>query len=120
MPEVSTNLFRWEDVEAQIGNCNFKKAIGPDGFNGHILHKNKEIRRRVCEEVALYLNAGRFPEYLKEGRLIPLSKRKGYDSVETDDIRPLVVESHLKKLIKKTVRAKINETKSKILSTGTY
>lgn len=75
MIEGIKSIFTWQDVDEQIKNCNFKKAIGPDGFNGQILLKDKTLRRRVCEELAEYLNLGKFPEYLKEGRLIPLSKK---------------------------------------------
>lgn len=40
--------------------------------------------------------------------------------MQTEDIRPLVAESHLKKLMEKTVRAKVSQTSSHLLSTGQY
>lgn len=62
-----------EVIEA-IERCNFKKAIGTDGFDGRILEKNDELRRRIAGELAEMLNTQRFPEYLREGRLIALAK----------------------------------------------
>ena len=47
------------------------------------------------------------PNYLNEGRLVPLSKNKGLDQAELKDIRPIVVRSHLAKIMEKAIMAKI-------------
>ena len=41
----------------------------------------------------------RVPKYLYEGRLVPLSKNKGKDQAELKDIRPIVVRSHVAKIL---------------------
>ena len=50
---------------------------------------------------------GNIPRYLREGRLIPLSKNKGKDMATLKDIRPIVVRSHLAKILEKATLAKI-------------
>ena len=47
------------------------------------------------------------PKYLYEGRLVPLSKNKGKDHAELKDIRPVVVRSHLAKILEKAIMAKV-------------
>ena len=50
---------------------------------------------------------GNLPSYLREGRLIPLSKNKGKDMATLKDIRPIVVTSHFAKVLEKATLAKI-------------
>ena len=47
------------------------------------------------------------PSYLTEGRLIPLSKNKGKDMASLKDIRPIVLRSHLAKILEKATLAKL-------------
>ena len=47
------------------------------------------------------------PKYLYEGRLVPLSKNIGKDQAELKDIRPIVVRSHLAKILEKAKMAKV-------------
>lgn len=68
----------------------------------------------------LSLNTCQFPKYLEEARLVAISKKKGEDIVGLDEIRPLIVASHLKKIIEKAIRNKIKSTDSKLLNTGKY
>ena len=49
----------------------------------------------------------RMPKYLYEGRLVPLSKNKGKDQAELKDIRPIVVRSHVAKILEKAIMAKV-------------
>ena len=47
------------------------------------------------------------PEYLYDGRLVPLSKNKGLNQAELKDIRPIVVRSHVAKILEKVIMAKV-------------
>ena len=47
------------------------------------------------------------PTYLYEGRRVPLSKNKGMDQAELKDIRPIVVRSHIAKILEKAIMAKV-------------
>ena len=49
----------------------------------------------------------RMPKYLYEGWLVPLSKNKGKDQAELKDIRPIVVRSHVAKVLEKAIMAKV-------------
>ena len=60
------------------------------------------------------------PNYLYEGRLVPLSKNKGLDQAELKDIRPIVVRSHLAKIMEKAIMAKIAALAPHLLHTKVY
>ena len=60
------------------------------------------------------------PNYLYEGRLVPLSKNKGLDQAELKDIRPIVVRSHLAKIMEKAIMAKIAALAPHLLHTKMY
>ena len=47
------------------------------------------------------------PKYLNEGRLVPLFKNKGMDQVELKDIRPIVVRSHVAKILEMVIMSKV-------------
>ncbi|MFN9904584.1 MAG: hypothetical protein ACK56F_00480, partial [bacterium] len=66
------------------------------------------------------LNFGHVPKYLQEGRLIPLSKNKGKDEALLKDIRPIIVRSHIAKVMEKAILAKLDLIAPHILKTGLY
>jgi hypothetical protein len=45
------------------------------------------------------LNEGEFPYYLMTGRLILLSKEENTSVVNIEDTRPIVVNSHITKIL---------------------
>ena len=47
------------------------------------------------------------PKYLYEGRLVPVSKNKWMDQAGFKDIRPIVVRSHVAKILEKSIMAKV-------------
>ena len=49
-----------------------------------------------------------------------LSKNKTSEEPTIDDIRPIVIKSHLTKVIEKAILAKIKGKESKILHTAAY
>ena len=60
------------------------------------------------------------PQYLYEGRLVPLSKNKGKDQAELKDIRPIVVRSHVAKILEKAIMAKVAAAAPHLLQTKIY
>ena len=69
------------------------------------------------------LNQGEIPEYLRVGRMVPLQKTATNGPVALDEIRPIVVRSHISKIMEKAILAKINECcphliESKMYQTG--
>ena len=60
------------------------------------------------------------PDYLKEGRLVPLSKNKGKDLAGLKDIRPIIVRSHLAKILEKATLAKLEQLAPHLLATKQY
>ena len=71
-------------------------------------------------EFADALNNSRIPDYLRVGRLVPLQKTytKGPSSLE--DIRPIVVRSHVAKILEKAIMAKVAAVAPHLLSTKIY
>jgi hypothetical protein len=69
-----------------VKDCNFNKGLGPDGFDGNLFNSNKDsdeggqkLATALLGQILQMLNDASVPEYLREGRLIPLSKNKGKD-----------------------------------------
>ena len=102
---TSVNLapFQIEEIEKAIEQSNFSKAIGDDGFDGTILSLYPEARDKILKELTEIMNSQDIPSYFKRGRLVPMSKKSGQDTVNLDDIRPIIVRSHLVKIIEKTL-----------------
>ena len=90
---------------------NFNKGLGPDGFDGTIL-KPGDASHRLTQEITAQIlglinDPTTIPKYLYEGRLVPLSKKKGKDEAELKDIRPIVVRSHVANILGKAIMAKV-------------
>jgi hypothetical protein len=69
------------------------------------------------------LNQGDIPDYLRVGRMVPLQKTLTKGPVALDEIRPIVVRSHISKIMEKAILAKVNEScphliESKLYQTG--
>jgi hypothetical protein len=84
---------------------------------------NEQLKDKVVSEITEALNSASVPTYLREGRLVPLQKTLIKGSVKLDDIRPVVVRSHISKIMEKAILAKLREScphliKSKVYLTG--
>ena len=66
-----------KEIETALTQCNFKKGVGPDGFDGMIFEKDDQVKQSVIKEITTLINSGRIPEHLKKARLVPLTKIKG-------------------------------------------
>ena len=103
--EASMGLYSDLDVAEAIKASNFNKGLGPDGFDGSILKPDDPSHpptQVLSAQILGLLNKPMsIPKYLYEGRLVPLSKNKGKDQAELKDIRPIVVKSHLAKILEK-------------------
>jgi hypothetical protein len=69
---IHKTIFTSDEVYAALKECNFDKVLAPDGFDGNVLKANDELKSKIITEVVSALNNGEIPEYLREGRLIPL------------------------------------------------
>jgi hypothetical protein len=54
------------------------------------------------------------------GRLVPLQKTQTRGPVNLDEIRPIVVRSHLSKIMEKAILTKINEQCPHLISSKVY
>ena len=109
--ETTQGMFTAADVEEAMRASNFNKGLGPDGFDGTILRPG-DPSHRLTQEIAAQIlgllnQPMSIPRYLYEGRLVPLSKNKGKDQAELKDIRPIVVRSHVAKILEKAIMAKV-------------
>lgn len=110
--KTTQDLYTEEDIDIAITECNFNKAIGPDGFDGRILEREKGIRKKLAEEIAKALNENYVKEHIKVARLVPLSKNKGSDVAMVNEIRPIAVKSHIFKIMEMGIQNKVTQTKS--------
>ena len=62
----------------------------------------------------------KLPEYMRQGRLVPLSKVKESNNVKVGDIRPIVVRSHLSKIVEKALLERIKKHSWHLLETQYY
>ena len=122
--EVNLGLFSELDVVEAIKASNFNKGLGPDGFDGSILKPGDSSHpptQVLSAQILGLLNKPMsIPKYLYEGRLVPLSKNKGKDQAELKDIRPIVVRSHLAKILEKAIMAKVATLAPHLLQTRVY
>ena len=54
--EGMTDIYTDQDIEEAMKECNFNKAIGPDGFDGKILEKDERIKEKIIKEIRMALN----------------------------------------------------------------
>jgi hypothetical protein len=122
--DASLGLFTDSDVVEAIKASNFNKGLGPDGFDGSILKPGDSSHpptQVLSAQILGLLNKPMsIPRYLYEGRLVPLSKNKGKDQAELKDIRPIVVRSHLAKILEKAIMAKVAALAPHLLQTRIY
>jgi len=122
--DASLGLFTDSDVVEAIKASNFNKGLGPDGFDGSILKpgdlSHPPTQVLSAQILGLLNKPMSIPKYLYEGRLVPLSKNKGKDQAELKDIRPIVVRSHLAKILEKAIMAKVAALAPHLLQTMIY
>ncbi len=113
-------LFSTQEIDDAAKASNFNKGLGPDCFDGNILKDNEELRKKVVFEIADALNSSRIPDYLRSGRLVPLQKTQGRGPVSLEDIRPIVVRSHISKVMEKAILQRIKDTAPHLVKTKMY
>ena len=96
-------MFSTQEIDDAAKVSNFNKGLGPDCFDGNILKNSEELRKKVVFEIADAMNSSRIPDYLRSGRLVPLQKTQGRGPVSLEDIRPIVVRSHISKVMEKAI-----------------
>lgn len=118
MQMSGADIFTLQDIEEAINQTNFSKGVGPDGFDGSVLNDNI-VKQAVGKFILDALNSMDIPDYLCEGRLVLLSK-KDTDIVTLDNTRPIMVNSHLYKIMEKAIANKLTQMKSPLLKVGAY
>ncbi len=71
-------------------------------------------------EIMDALNEGTVPEYLNIGIMVPLQKTATRGPVSLEEIRPIVVRSHISKIMEKAILAKINENCPHLIESKMY
>jgi hypothetical protein len=99
--------------------CNFNKGLGPDGFDWNLLKSDPEVANKLFDSIISWLASGQFPKYLSDGRIVLLSK-DNKDFAEVSNTKPIVVTSHITKLIVKTIVIRLEKMRSTLLNTGSY
>ena len=116
----SNMAFTREEVAEAMKSCNFNKGLGPDCFDGGVLHRNEQLKDKLITEIVEALNSASIPTYLREGRLVPLQKTLTKGPVALDDIRPIVVRSHISKIMEKAILAKVRQSCPHLIESKVY
>ena len=121
MMEVSLNenFFSETEIATALSECNFNKGIGPDGFDG-IIKIDEEVKAILTREITAMINSGQVPDHLKIARLVPLTKIKGSSTATIQDVRPIMIKSHIYKVMEKVILNKIKGERSRLLTSGNY
>ena len=72
------------------------------------------------QEITNSLNNSQIPEYLRVGRLVPLQKTLTKGPCGLDEIRPIVVRSHLSKIMEKAILEKIKIQAPHLIASKVY
>ena len=116
----TTEIFRLTDFVEATKSSNFNKGLGPDCFDGNILQADSTLCDRISYEIQDVLNQGEMPDYLRVGRMVPLQKTTTKGPVPLDEIRPIVVRSHISKIMEKAILAKIKDTCTHLIDSKMY
>ena len=114
------SMFNTDDILEAAKCSNFSKGLGPDGFDGNIMRTNGDLNGKVTAEITDALNTMNIPEYLGVGRLVPLQKTSTKGPVALDEIRPIVVRSHISKIMEKAILDKIKKFCPHLIASKTY
>jgi hypothetical protein len=79
-----------------------------------------ELNDKVMLEITDALNDMRIHEYLRVGRLVPLQKTSTKGPVGLDEIRPIVVRSHVSKIMEKAILEKIHKMCPHMIASKVY
>ena len=112
--------FTKDDVITATKCSNFNKGLGPDCFDGNMLRSNMELHDKVMTEITDALKNMRITEYLRIDRLVPLQKTTTKGPVGLDEIRPIVVRSHVSKIMEKAILEKIYKTCPHVIASKVY
>jgi len=116
----TTEIFRLTDIVEAMKSSNFNKGLGPDCFDGKILQADSTLCDRISYEIQDVLNQGEMPDYLRVGRMVPLQKITTKGPVTLDEIRPIIVRSHISKIMEKAILAKIKDTCPHLIDSKIY
>ena len=116
----TATVFEVSDILEAAKCSNFNKGLGPDGFDGNMLKGNGDLNNKITAEITDALNSMDIPEYLRVGRLIRLQKTSTKEPVALDEIRPIVVRSHISKIMEKAILDKIKKTCPHLIASKTY
>lgn len=105
--QADADFFTEDEIAQAIHDANFEKAVGPDGFDGAMAPEGSAIWKKVKKQITDALNSGEIPQYLSKGRMVLLSKDGG-STAEPSKTRPLVITSHLLKIMETAVLKKLD------------
>jgi len=85
-----------------------------------MLLKSEKVRNNFCIWATEVLNGLRdMPAYLRYSKLITLSKTSKQE-VDIEKTRPILVSSHITKILEKAIVAKLGSLDSSLLKVGDY
>ena len=84
------------------------------------MRNHERLGEKIVNEITQALNDAAIPDYLRVGRLVPLQKTQTKGPVSLEDIRPIVVRSHISKIMEKAILSKIEKCCPHLISSMIY
>lgn len=88
-------------------------------FDGGVF-KHGNVRRDGSSFIINILNKGQFPDYLRKGRLVLLSKQYNGYIVPVEETRPIVINSNFNKVNEKAIKHKLMQMNIRLLHVENY
>ena len=99
-----------------MAEVNLEKATGTDLCPGIVL-KKEDILSKFVTQMTGFMNSRSFPDYMKESRLVLLSKT-GEEATKPEDTRPIAILTIATKIAAKAILTKIKQMD--LMKTGDY
>jgi hypothetical protein len=114
-----SSFFSIESVRNAAKEITEKKAMGNDCWSVKLFTRKGPEADLLCDELAHLINDGVIPEYCREARICPLSKT-GKQGVTVDEIRPISIQSHVRKIIEQMIKQLLEDSQSDLLTSLDY
>ena len=80
---------------------------------------NDKLKSEFIKFALKALNKNQIPDYLESPKLIIVSKN-GSEEGSLDNVRPIMILSHITKILEKTIKNKLEQNLSNLIHTGEY
>jgi hypothetical protein len=116
----TTALFSLDDIREATNSRTSTRDSDLTALMVTFSARMSSLSEKVMSEIAEALNNATIPDYLRVGRLVPLQKTFTKGPCALDEIRPIVVRSHLSKIMEKAILERIKTQFPHLIASKVY